>query len=239
MPQAGLFSGPAWAPKLFDEETSSYCFLRQSKEHLSSGFNLQTWGAKLNSLKWVPELSMHGRLTRYTAWLVPQECTCDYSYGNSKHAKSSYPQWFAELTKQVADVVGVDPQYLNSCCANKYVTSTHDLYWHCDGEPLFRASGTDRDTFIVSLSLGASRQFGIRRKQSKEDKDALYLDLHNGDILIMQGRMQDHYNHCIFKGANYAGSQASSSNEDGVLRINLTWRFLRCHLPTCDQGRHR
>ena len=129
----------------------------------SDGFGAFT--GQLDSLPWQQELSRSGTLTRYTSWLVAGDCTCDYKYGGKSHPFTKYPPWLVQLTSKVAATCGVDIMFLNSVCANKYVVDSHDLFWHTDNEPVFRESDAKRDTFIVSLSFGASRKFAFRRKR--------------------------------------------------------------------------
>ena len=188
----------------------------------------------MDTLPWSQEFSKSGRLTRYTAWLVPSGCSCQYHYGNKNHPCSVYPAWMVELTNAVAAAIGVSPCLLNSVNCNKYVSTTHDLYWHSDNEPQFRASELCRDTFIVSLSLGASRTFGIRRKQSLDPEDVIDILLENGDICIMLARMQCHFEHTIYGGVRATGNSSSSSSSSlGHTRYNMTWRFKQRHDRDC------
>ena len=192
----------------------------------------------LQSLPWQQEFSASGRLTRYTAWLVSPEfcCTrCPYKYGNKLHTSSSFPSWLVELTNEVCDAIGVSPKLLNSLNCNKYESAVHDLYWHSDNEPQFRKSLSQRDTFIVSLSLGSSRKFGIRRKQSLDPEDIYTLDLNHGDLLIMLGKMQTYFEHRIYGGVGLSGNSSSSSSACslGQTRFNLTWRFQQQHSEDC------
>ena len=224
MPQAGLFSGPAWVPVI--DDGSSHAFLRKNALGGSQYFS------KLESLPWVQELSSgSSKLTRYTCWLVSSGCECNYKYGNHVHAKAQMPDWLAELTNKVAEKVGVDNMFLNSVCGNKYAVSQHDLTWHSDNEPPFRASEFCRDTFIVSLSFGASRLFEFRKKQSN---DTTPVCLDDWNILVMLGRIQDKYYHRLCNGGVSLGQGSSSSSSSGTeVRFNLTWRFLQMHEKSC------
>ena len=154
------------------------------------------------------------------------------------HKHAVFPAWLEELTSAVASAIGVSSDLLNSVCCNKYVTSDHDLYWHSDNEPEFRASEFDRRTFIVSLSFGATRGFGIRRKQSQNPADATSIDLINGDLLVMLGRVQCYFEHRIYGGVSPGdgiASSSSSSSGSPQVRINLTWRFKQRHEASCSR----
>jgi alkylated DNA repair dioxygenase AlkB len=147
----------------------------------------------------------------------------------------NFPVWLKDLTAQVAKSINVSPEFMNCCNVNKYVSASHDCYWHQDDESLFRASELDRSTFIVSLSLGDPKVFSVRVKfANHEDPITLY----DGDLYVMFGLFQDKYQHFIKKGQpNMDSSFSSSSTEDkpgpyGV-RFNLTWRWQRSHLSKC------
>lgn len=78
--------------------------------------------------------------------------------------------------------------------------------WHRDNEP-------EMDTrLIASVSLGASRSFKIRDRQSKE---SWTLDLDHGSLLVMEN-MQENYEHSLPRRKKVEG-----------MRINLTFRRIR------------
>ena len=105
--------------------------------------------------------------------------------------------------------------------------------WHCGDEPLF--GGTSDQKLIVSLSLGSAATFEWKAK-SCSDSEASSYSIHNGDLLVMDGRCQDEYLHCTSPGL-------------AERRVNITYRWIRYHtlgctlaagvlgsLPTCAQG---
>ena len=217
------------------DDDPSYAFLCK-KDAQSRHTNWGQYEAQLESLDWQQELSSRaGKLTRYTTWLVSGGCQCKYEYGNKKHGCSEFPAWLTELTNTVANVLGVEPSLLNSVCGNKYVVEQHDLFWHSDKERYFRESETQRDTFIVSLSFGASRMFEFRKKQGQ---DSIPVLLEEGDLLVMLSRIQDFYQHRLCPGgvsANTSNSRSSSSagTSCSSTRYNLTWRFFQRHDASC------
>lgn len=79
---------------------------------------------------------------------------------------------------------------------------------------------------IISLSLGQSRTFQLRRNWPEEGEAMLEsIRLKSGDLLTMEGMMQKHYQHRVPKES----SQSSSP------RINLTWRWIAKHYPECPK----
>ena len=55
--------------------------------------------------------------------------------------------------------------------------------WHCDSEPLFGPQNFPK--LIVSLSLGNSVEFMVRRRASGNVPSSIRLD--HGDVLVMDG----------------------------------------------------
>ena len=75
--------------------------------------------------------------------------------------------------------------------------------WHADDEP-------EMGNVIGSLSLGATRQFRIRHKITRETKT---FSVSNGTLIIMAGTMQQFWKHDVPKTEENTGE-----------RINLTFR---------------
>ena len=103
-----------------------------------------------------------------------------------------------------------DGVWPNSCNANLYQTGEAGIGWHSDNEAIF--GPTSQESLIISLSLGQSRRFQIRKKK---EQLAWETWLHNGDLLTMEGLFQNHYEHQVPKeiGVNEAG-------------VNVTWRWI-------------
>ena len=115
---------------------------------------------------------------------------------------------------------------------NQYAGSGSFIRWHSDNEPLFGPQNLPK--LIVSLSLGNSVEFKVRRRASGNFPSSIRLD--HGDVLVMDGLAQSEYEHC------------TASELQGP-RINLTYRgvaqdtascplagVVGCVLPTCAQG---
>ena len=103
------------------------------------------------------------------------------------------------------------PLEFNSCLLNYYRDHNDSIYWHNDKEvhaPLFA---------VVTVSLGASREFLFRPIGSNSIKDQFGTILHNGDLVIMYGTTQQQYMHSIPKIKN---------GECGP-RISLTYRLFK------------
>ena len=79
--------------------------------------------------------------------------------------------------------------------------------WHSDDEKLYG----DRPV-IASVSLGASRDFMVRPRGGREGPQWKFT-LEDGDLLVMDGDMQRHFQHSVPRRKRAAGR-----------RINLTFR---------------
>jgi alkylated DNA repair dioxygenase AlkB len=181
---------------------------------------------ELASVSWQEVKGKEG-VTRYSAWYVVDGCSCSYSYGRfgSSWQANNFPQWLVTLTCLVASIVGVCPSSLNSANLNKYGADSHNLYWHSDDEKLFRESEMKRNVDIFSLSFGASRTMAFRRKYHDKVRE---VELCDGDLCAMLGRVQDFYQHCI-KPANEEQRQSPYN-----FRYNITWRMIKRHAKGCQ-----
>lgn len=110
---------------------------------------------------------------------------------------------------------------------NLYDDGGMSVGWHSDDESLFQ--GKFRDINIISLSLGVTRNFELRRNwpEAREDNVAR-MRLQSGDIMTMEGMLQKHFQHRVPKEECVEAP-----------RINLTWRWVVKHMPKCPQCRNR
>jgi len=93
----------------------------------------------------------------------------------------------------------------NTVLANLYRDGHDSMGWHRDNEPEL-----GHDPLVVSLSLGATRDFDVRRDT---DRWTQRFALGHGDLLVMGSESQTKWMHCLPKRLRV-----------GDLRINLTFR---------------
>ena len=93
----------------------------------------------------------------------------------------------------------------NTVLANLYRDGQDSMGWHRDDEPELGP-----DPLVVSLSLGATRDFAVRRDA---DRFTQRFALGHGDLLIMGSKSQTQWTHSIPKRLKI-----------NSLRINLTFR---------------
>ena len=99
---------------------------------------------------------------------------------------------------------------------NQYAGSGSSILWHSDNEPLFGPQNLPK--LIVSLSLGNSVEFMVRRRASGKVPSSIRLD--HGDVLVMDGLAQLEYEHC------------TASELQGP-RVNLTCRWVAQSTSRC------
>ena len=128
-----------------------------------------------------------------------------YTYSRLKLTPNA---WTSELTEIRRSVEKAAEAPFNSVLLNLYRNGQDSVSWHADDEPELGDSPT-----IASMSLGATRRFRFKHRESKEIRE---LALTHGSLLLMMGSIQRFWVHDIPK-------------EKGVLdpRINLTFRYIQ------------
>ena len=134
---------------------------------------------------------------RLTAWWGPA-----YQYANVTWSQRSMSEEFQALKARVEAMAAF--QY-NGVLVNGYRDGQDSMGWHRDNEPEIDQAS------IASLSLGASRTFKVRDKQTKA---VVNIDLHHGDLLVME-HLQEVHEHSVPKRAKVSAP-----------RMNFTFRRL-------------
>ncbi|MCG2585291.1 alpha-ketoglutarate-dependent dioxygenase AlkB [Massilia sp. TS11] len=138
---------------------------------------------------------------RLTAWYG------DAGYTYSGLALAPQP-WTPLLQAVRASVEAATGLAFNSVLLNYYRDQRDSMGMHSDDEPELGPMPQ-----IASLSLGATRSFVLRHKRSGQ---TLRLPLADGDLLLMAGPLQQHWQHGIHKATRALGP-----------RLNLTFRLIR------------
>ena len=158
-----------------------------------------------------------------TAWATPRHvCSCSYRYGRGPVLPQANPSVFTEavnLWSRVASLLtpwcakGEVPTGVN---LNRYAGNGSCIPWHCDNERLFGSPFEPK--VIVSMSLGHSALFKLRRRAPENTPSQIRLD--HGDLLVMDGLTQWEYEH-------------STAFELEGARVNLTFRWISQHIRSC------
>ena len=184
------------------------------------------------SLPFQPVRTARGDIKRNTVWLTDFNCKCKYKFSGSKPwAPIPFPDWLRKLAARIRRILeeaapgdfGRKPGLYrpDACHCNRYDDGSQHLTWHSDDEGLFNKN--NNNATIVSLSFGAMRRFGINAK-FVPDEHAAFININEGDILVMSGQMQRHYAHAVPISACIAP------------RFNITFRFIANHTSDCGKG---
>ena len=144
-----------------------------------------------------------------TAWVTPgHDCLCSYAYGHGAavRTQTNDSSWdgVIGLWSRVAPILspwcarGNVPTGVN---LNRYFGSDSCIPWH--SESLFGPQNQPK--LIVSMSLGYSVEFQVRRRAPGEVPSSIQVD--HGDLLVMDG----------LQGP----------------RVNLTYRWVTHHTASC------
>ncbi len=164
-------------------------------------------------------LTLFGRTLnapRLSAWYGDPDA--HYGYSNIKLQPNA---WITPLLEIKQIIEASSGEKFNSVLANLYRDGSDSMGWHADDE----AELGDQPV-IASVSLGAQRRMRWRHKQRKHASQNT--DLPSGSLLIMRGRTQDEWQHCVPK---ITGNSCSNSHSNCAERINLTYRLVRPTKP--------
>lgn len=126
------------------------------------------------------------------------------AYTYASRTKVGLP-WKETLVTLKNMVESITKEKYNACLLNLYHNGEEAMGWHCDNEKEILANSS-----IASLSIGASRKFSFKHKETKE---TISIQLENGSLLEMKGPIQQHWWHALPKSKKITES-----------RINLTFR---------------
>jgi alkylated DNA repair dioxygenase AlkB len=154
-----------------------------------------------------PEVELYGRrhpVPRLQSWHGDPEA--EYRYSGMLLAPEPWHPLLAEMRERAEAVCGCR---FNSVLANLYRNGQDAMGWHSDDEP--ELGPTPR---VASLSLGAVRDFALRRRG--ETRMATRLPLEHNELLLMEPGLQARWQHSLPRRARV-----------GEPRLNLTFRWVR------------
>ncbi len=159
----------------------------------------------LADIHWQRErLTLFGRALdapRLTAWFG--DCGASYRYSGAVHHARPWPKEVRDLARHVAEAVGWP---FNFVLVNRFRNGDDTLSWHSDDE---RDLGAE--PVIASVSVGAERTFRLRPRQGGA---SIGCSLQHGSLLLMWGRSQRDYKHCVPRTKKRIGE-----------RVNFTFRL--------------
>lgn len=164
----------------------------------------QLFNVLLQSLAWQEEkIFIYGRwvkVPRLMCWYGDKNA--GYQYSGVKH--QALP-WTEPLIAIRHNIKIAHQCAFNSVMANLYRNGSDSMGCHADDEKELGINPT-----IASLSLGEQRLLKFKHQQRKQVIDVL---LGHGDLLLMRGEIQHHWQH-----------QVPKTKKPKSERINLTFR---------------
>lgn len=132
-----------------------------------------------------------------------------YRYSGGDYLPEPWTPTLSDIREQVEDASGAR---FNSVLCNRYRDGDDAMGWHSDDE-----AELGSQPLIASLSLGVTRAMKFRPRKGFHDGRGGELLLAHGDLLLMAGDTQRHYQHAVARSRRISGE-----------RINLTFRRVAC-----------
>ena len=151
----------------------------------------------------MPEMVMFGKKypqAGFSTWFTGTNVS--YVYSGITRTPHAMTPLLHGVMNQCALASGAE---YNSVLVNLYRDGNDSVSWHSDNEQINGSEPT-----IASVSLGATRRFDLRHKESGE---TVRVDLEDRSLLVMSGLSQHCWVHQIAKTKSKVGP-----------RINLTFR---------------
>jgi len=140
-----------------------------------------------------PLMKYYGKtfpIPRDTAWFGEKS----YVYSGIRNKPNPMTNALKELRKKAEDKCAYS---FNSLLINRYQNGNDKVGWHADDEPELEGCEV-----IASISLGAAREFKLRKKNYDKQKDTVHkILLEHGSLLIMRAPLQKFWEHEVPKKA--------------------------------------
>ena len=198
-----ISSSPTRKVEIFNED--SICF--KANVTFTPSFTLNTL---ISSLHFTHKFYESGRMAVYFG-------TQPYIYNGGNHEACSLSKnsFVSELFTFICSAF--PHLMLNSCLINYYPDSCSSIPFHADDELCI-----DPDSYIVTLSLGASRTMSFKLMEKRYSNEICHeIKLSHGEILLFSRKSQDNFVH----GITPAGCMATKSKSMPFNpRVSATFR---------------
>ena len=153
-----------------------------------------------------PEIVMFGKKHKQSCLSTwHSDAGVNYVYSGVERVAHPMNEILSEIRRRCE--VAANSKF-NSVLVNFYRDGRDSVSWHSDNEAI-----NGREPTIASVSLGATRRFDLRHRETKQ---TVKVDLEDGSLLVMSGLSQQCWVHQIAKTAKPVGP-----------RINLTFRLVQ------------
>ena len=210
-------------PPLFPGATGELCMLSIADDLqlpciaplLENAEAEQLLAELLDNLPWQqPSVRLFGKshpVPRLQSW--HGDPGTGYRYSGLELQPEPWTPSLSRLRDRVSELSG---RAFNSVLVNLYRDGQDSMGWHADDEPELGPA-----PWVASVSLGARRDFALRRKGSSRTWRSLPLE-HNS-LLLMPPAMQRRWQHALPKRARVTEP-----------RVNLTFRRVKVGRRTSD-----
>jgi alkylated DNA repair dioxygenase AlkB len=182
-------------------------------EHFFSPNDQQIWYEMIdNEVNWQQfTIMMYGKLIKQ-----PRDSfyMADNGYPYKYSGVDRKPEDWSVSVNEMKKILDIEirelfPHHvnLNACLGNRYINGTQNIGSHSDDE-----KDISPNSFIVSVSLGTTRDFIFTHKETKEK---ITIKLNPGSVLLMGGDCQKNWKHELPKRLRVKEP-----------RINLTFRTI-------------
>lgn len=141
---------------------------------------------------------------RLQQWFGDEGLT--YKWSGIQMQPQTWTPSLLEVKQQLQEDLGLS---FNSALCNLYRDGQDTVGWHADNEPEL-----GRHPVIASLSLGATRDFILRKTSNPSEK--IKVELKPGSLLVMSGDIQEKWQHSLPRRKNVTQE-----------RINVTFRTVK------------
>ena len=187
----------AWQDSLFAVEHEPMSFEGSRRDH----FGRDSWIDVVPA--WVPDHeALFAQLVRDAPWFQRSRVLWDQEVLEPRLTAGwpvPLPDPLEEMRRRLSERYGVE---LDSCWMNLYRDGDDAVAWHGDS-----VRKTMRRPMVVTLSLGASRRFLVRRRGGgpvlREYAPG------QGDLMVMGGRLQHDYDHAVPRDRRASGARIS------------------------------
>jgi len=187
------------------------CYLLYKEYFLNSSIADKLYKDLEQQVPWKQEqVRVYGKTyptPRLSAWYG--DSNAQYAYSGVIHHPLPWREDLQSIQQDLSSLLSV---HFNSVLLNYYRDGRDGVGWHSDDEPELGP-----EPVIASLSLGTTRCFQLRPTAPKSvKKTTLKLHLPHGSLLVMAGKMQHFWQHCLTKERSIQAG-----------RINLTFRCVK------------
>ena len=170
-------------------------------------FTREAFSLLRESVPWEqPEIVMFGKKHKQSCLSTwHSDAGVNYVYSGVERVAHPMNETLSEIRRRCE--VAANSKF-NSVLVNLYRDGSAGMGWHSDNEVI-----NGREPTIASVSLGATRRFDLRHRETKQ---TVKVDLEDGSLLVMSGLSQQCWVHQIAKTAKPVGP-----------RINLTFRLVQ------------